>query len=365
MLTFLSAARCDDLTGQNAVLHEHLESFSTRAAKIQAQQTAPEQTGEGETASTDAAATSHDGSVEQLRQVIKYIRGEKDIVDFQLELANQETARLRTQLDFTTRNLEETRQALTEVSLPKLGQMIRSLTDDVCQERSKSGETSVSSAQHAELLERIHTAKLLRESNQTLRDENEAHLRKIAQLDTRVRELSAQLEPLKEQVQTLQAEVEAKEHNIKLLQEDNERWKQRNQTILAKYERIDPEELQVLKNEVETVKAQLTEKEAQLAEKEAEKTAVQTQLDDQTKLVRCPAPIISPPANLSNFLQTKSMEENWTNSKERFRALQVQARNHRDQNQALSTEVAELKTKMETASAEVRTLVQASTRGQL
>lgn len=105
---------CEDLTGQNAVLHEHLESFSTRAAKIQAQQ-APDADGDlaGEAASANA---EHDDSVEQLRQVIKYLRGEKDIVDFQLELAKQETARLRTQLEFTTRNLEEARQALTEVN---------------------------------------------------------------------------------------------------------------------------------------------------------------------------------------------------------------------------------------------------------
>ena len=132
------------------------------------------------------------------------------------------------------------------------------------QERQKNGESTATSAQHAELLDRIHAAKLLRESNQTLRDENESNMRRASQLDARLRQAIAQLDPLKEQVQTLQAEVESKEQNIKLLEEDNERWKTRNQSILAKYERIDPAELQVLKDEVDVVKAQLAEAEKEI-----------------------------------------------------------------------------------------------------
>lgn len=263
------------------MLHEHLETFSTRAAQIQARQTT---SADGAETGTDADAAAsitaaHDSSVEQLRQVIHYLRSEKDIVDFQLELSKQEATRLKTQLEFTSRNLDEARQALTEVGhFIQAWMLERLLTLLARQERAKSGETAALSAQHAELLERIHTAKLLRESNQTLRDENENHLRKIGQLEARLREASAELEPLKEQVQTLRAEVDAKEHNVKLLEEDNERWKTRNQTILAKYERIDPEDLQVLRQEVDALKKQLEEKETQRAD-------LETQVAEQTKLV--------------------------------------------------------------------------------
>lgn len=146
-------------------------------------------------------------------------------------------------------------------------------------ERSKTGDSLTSSAQHAELLESIHTAKLLRESNQTLRDENEANLRKVTTLDTQLRQVQGELNPLKEHVATLQAEVESKQHQIRLLEEDNERWKTRNQTILAKYERIDPEELQVLK-------AQIDEVQASLAATQAERDDISKQLVEQTTLVR-------------------------------------------------------------------------------
>lgn len=73
---------------------------------------------------------------------------------------------------------------------------------------------------------------------------------------------AAELDPLRESVQTLQAVVESKEAHLKLVEEDNERWKNRNQQILAKYERIDPEELQVLKDETEKFKNLLAESEA-------------------------------------------------------------------------------------------------------
>lgn len=80
----------------------------------------------------------------------------------------------------------------------------------------------------------------------------------------------AELEPLKEKALTLQAEVESKEHNVRLLQEDNERWKTRNQTILAKYERIDPEELSILKNAAAEANAHLERAQEQIAALTAE-----------------------------------------------------------------------------------------------
>lgn len=45
------------------------------------------------------------------------------------------------------------------------------------------------------------------------------------------------------------------------------------------------------------------------------------------------------------------MRENWNSSQARFKALQGQARNHRDENKALNAEVAELKSKMEAGTA--------------
>ncbi|BGP43630.1 Protein mlp1 [Rhodotorula kratochvilovae] len=300
--------RCDELKEQNSTLAQHLETASSQATQLQARHAAVSDSaaaaGEGgaDADTIEAITASHNASVEQLREVIRYLRREKDIIDLQLEFSKQEATRLRQQLDFTSRSLEETRQSLQE-------------------ERSKAGDSLTSSAQHAELLESIHTAKLLRESNQTLRDESEANLRKVTTLDAQLRQAQGEINPLKEEVRTLQAEVESKAHQIRLLEEDNERWKVRNQTILAKYERIDPEELQVLKAEVDKVQASLTAA-------QAERDEIAKQLEEKTTLA-------------------ESMRSNWQNGLERFKALQTQARSTRDERNALMKTVEELKAQIE------------------
>ncbi|GAA5901318.1 uncharacterized protein JCM6883_000178 [Sporobolomyces salmoneus] len=299
--------RAEELKEQNATLAQHLETATAQASQLQARHAAiaagtSSDGGIADSEAVESITASHAASVEQLREVIRYLRREKEIIDLQFDYSKQEAARLRQQLEFTERSLTESRQALTE-------------------ERQKAGDSLTSSAQHAELLESIHTAKLLRESNQTLRDENEANLRKVSSLDTQLRQAQAEIEPLKEQVQVLQAEVESKQNNMRLLEEDNERWKTRNQTILAKYERIDPEELQVLKNEVEKVQATL-------AGVEAEKAELAKQIEEKTAY-------------------GESMRQNWQNGLDRFKALQTQARSTRDERNVLTKEVEELKAKLE------------------
>jgi nucleoprotein TPR len=120
-LTSFLIHSCDDLTSQNALLHEHLETFSSQAAHLQARQAVGDSTGEGASTadqdSIDAITASHHSSVEQLRGVIRHLRSDKEVVDYQLQLAKTEATRLKTQLDYATRGLEEARQSLTEVRL--------------------------------------------------------------------------------------------------------------------------------------------------------------------------------------------------------------------------------------------------------
>lgn len=47
--------------------------------------------------------------------MIRHLRSDKEVVDYQLQLAKTEATRLRTQLDYANRGLEEARQSLSEV----------------------------------------------------------------------------------------------------------------------------------------------------------------------------------------------------------------------------------------------------------
>lgn len=99
--------RCVDLTSQNGVLHDHLENFGNiQTARLQNTQSSEENSKD-----QDSVETSDD----QLKEVIRYLRREKDIGDLQLEFTKQELTRVRQQYEFTNKTLEEVRNSLTEV----------------------------------------------------------------------------------------------------------------------------------------------------------------------------------------------------------------------------------------------------------
>ncbi|KAH9952843.1 hypothetical protein BC827DRAFT_1285905 [Russula dissimulans] len=198
------ATRCKALTEQNNVLHKHLDNVSSQAAHIR--QTADltvDTPGEGE--NTDGT----DSELSQLRAVINYLRKEKEIVDIQLELGKQENGRLKTQIGYLTRDLEDTRATLSD-------------------ERECAASSAGTDAQHAELVEKIQQLNLLRESNATLRADSEAHAKRWRKLDVRLKALIQELDPLHEGARTMQAELDARKEHVGRLEEENRRWRERN-----------------------------------------------------------------------------------------------------------------------------------------
>jgi hypothetical protein len=107
-----NSSRCKALTEQNNVLHQHLDNVSSQAARIRQAADSVGTPNEGE------AADGTEAKLSELRAVINYLRKEKEIVDMQLELCKQENARLKTQIGHVTRDLEDTRATLSDVSLP-------------------------------------------------------------------------------------------------------------------------------------------------------------------------------------------------------------------------------------------------------
>jgi len=107
----ISMNRCQDLSSQNTILHQHLESVSSQANRIkvaaQSSSTVPE----------DDSAGDADAKLSELRSVVAYLRKEKEIVDLQLELSKQETTRLKTQIEHLSQTLEDTRTTLSEVCI--------------------------------------------------------------------------------------------------------------------------------------------------------------------------------------------------------------------------------------------------------
>lgn len=105
----LNDVSAQDLTAQNDLLHQHLESVSSQAARIR--QAADSSVGDADDVNGPEPAAS------ELRSVVSYLRKEKEIADLQLEINQQEIARLKADSERLARELDEQKALLAEVSL--------------------------------------------------------------------------------------------------------------------------------------------------------------------------------------------------------------------------------------------------------
>lgn len=231
----------EDLRSQNKLLHEQLESVSAQISALQ------QKKGSNPEEDEDTPAGSE---FENLQEVIKYLRREKEIVDVQYELSVQEGKRLRQQLDYTHTQLDEVRQKLNE-------------------ERQDQADKEANAASHNKLVQTINELNLYRESSATLRHEAKQAQTQLSEKVKEVEQLTAQLEPLQSRIREVENELETKEGEMKLLQEDRDRWRDRTQNIISKYDRVDPAEMEALRTqitELQTERDQLVSEKQQLQE---------------------------------------------------------------------------------------------------
>ncbi|KAH9244043.1 hypothetical protein BASA81_018583, partial [Batrachochytrium salamandrivorans] len=236
--------RIEDLSQQNELLHTQFEQISSS---------------KGRSGRCFLCLSADDQKrIDDLCEVIRFLRREKSILDTRLEISVQESERLTLQVDHIQRSLDETRAVLEE-------------------ERKSSQDSLGTEEKHKALIEKIEQANLLRESNTTLRDQVEQTLKRLKRTEARLVEVEAQLEPLRAHSNELEAEVEARKAENSKLAEDNERWKGRTQQILQKYERIDPVEHAKLVEDVVTLAAARDKALQDLGE-------LQASVDSQTQL---------------------------------------------------------------------------------
>jgi nucleoprotein TPR len=224
--------RREEVTQQNTLLHNQLETLTGQISQLQKDRAA--------TVDADAGNQYPAAGTDDLQEIIKFLRREKDIVDVQYSLSTQEAKSLRQKLDFTQSQLDETRLKLD-------------------QQRRTEADTERNAISHKKLMDTLNELNLYRESSVTLRGESKRAIDALAEKTRRVDELVAQLEPLQIRIAELENSAEMSAGEMKLLQEDRDHWQQRTQNILSKYDRIDPAELESLKEKVTSVEAERDE----------------------------------------------------------------------------------------------------------
>lgn len=243
--------RREEVMNQNTLLHQQLEGITKQVTSLQRDRE--------NLADNDSAAAPSAPALENLQEVIKYLRREKEIVDVQYHLSTQESKRLRQQLDHTQSQLEETRLKLD-------------------QQRRAEADTERNAMNHNKLMETLTELNLFRESSVTLRNQARQAEASLADRTLQVEKLQEQIEPLQVRIGELENLLETKEGERKLLEEDRDRWQTRMQSVLSKYDRTDPAE-------IEAMKQKLASLEAERDEAVAARQSLQEQVDNFPKVI--------------------------------------------------------------------------------
>lgn len=230
--------RLTELEKQNGILHSQLEALSTQLSVAHAQH------GGGDADSSMNQSLNEDDikSSDQLLKIIKYLRREKDILIAKFDILNAENLRVKSQLELTTKELEETK--ISETSA-----------------RTKSDGDVVTMAKYNEVLRKLETLNAITDSNRILREERDGMNEKIKELTERTAKLEEELVPLQEQNRELSKKCEAALSENVSFKAEATRWRQRANTLIERANKTTPEDWRRLQQERENLaKLLMTEK---------------------------------------------------------------------------------------------------------
>ncbi|KAG6961231.1 hypothetical protein JG688_00009209 [Phytophthora aleatoria] len=308
------------VTEQNKLLHSQLERAAAQVRRAHEQEmlkmvgASNQEAGEGA-----ASSNAHEKEIDDLRSVVAYLRRESEIAKSKLELSQQEVQRGRAQIF----SLESTIERLR-------GEM-KALSDA---DTAAGKQTAATSADDEKRVAQLEQLSLLRESNATLRDENQKSLARLNEEEAKVRSLEAKIVPLQNAEVSLKTQVASLKQEIETLNDANKRWKQRVDQLVEKYQQVDPAEHDKVLAEKEALTKELTalktEQSALKAELETLRSSGGKELEEEKKKV-----------------------ENWSKQYERIKGF---AKNWKNKAEALTKQLAEKNKEVEDRSTSISTL---------
>ncbi|KAJ3344099.1 hypothetical protein HDU93_003262 [Gonapodya sp. JEL0774] len=249
--------RISDLEEQNTILHGQFDQLSAQIRRYN--ERVSTSTGESGEALSNPDQQAVASEIASLRDVVKFLRRERDRFQLESETSDQENKRLKQKLDQLHKSNDDLRAAIQE-------------------DQNRILLSQQAGSAQSELLEKINELNIIRESNSTLRAQNETNLKEVQHLRAANQKLELELFPLRNKVQELEAEVGAQKSLNVMLQSEVQKWRDRNAQILAKYERIDPVEHNELKRRVGELQSAIEKAEAE------RETLVQSVRDERDML---------------------------------------------------------------------------------
>uniref|UniRef100_A0A3P9HHM3 Nucleoprotein TPR n=1 Tax=Oryzias latipes TaxID=8090 RepID=A0A3P9HHM3_ORYLA len=267
-------SRNEELQSQNTLLHEQLQTMSTKLADS-VQRTANE-------SALNISLTEEGKSQDQLLEVLRFVRREKELAESRFEVAQGESLRYRLRMEHLERELKEVQDSLSAA-------------------RERMQVTSKTLAQHDELMKKTETMSILMETNKMLREEKDKMEQELQQTQAKVEKLEKAIMPLQQSNSELSEKSGMLQAEKMILEEEIKRWKARTQHLVSQQKDLDPEEYKRLHSEREAhVKRiqQLSEESARLKMELTRTNNLTTGLQGQIQNLR---------ENLSKITEERNM----------------------------------------------------------
>ncbi|CAH2091137.1 unnamed protein product [Euphydryas editha] len=233
--------RFKDLNDQNSLLHDQIQALGTQLSISHASRSRSESMNESANDSNMNISVNDDDtkSSEQLFQIVKFLRKEKDITIAKFDILQAETMRLRSQLEITEKQLDDCKLTLAA-------------------EREKSEVSMVTVNKQSDILRKIETLNALIDSNKILREERDALTKRVEDLTITIKSLEDQLSPLQDIIADFTSKNETLQSENTSLKADCARWRARVNALVERANKTSPEDWKRLQNERETLAKMLT-----------------------------------------------------------------------------------------------------------
>jgi nucleoprotein TPR len=219
---------------QNRVLHSQLETLNGMVEKANASRVAF--VAGDNTADNVADSETTQKLVDELREVVKLLRSENELIQAELETAKRVSERERASANVARRSLEEARSELKSL-----------------QSSSKSdGFENVALQEMTNKLKaKDEQLELLQDSNKLLREEVGKLHSSLSATQNELNLMKNLLRPVEDVQRDLNSKIAALEAEKDSLTRELESWKERVKSLVSKFNQIDPEEHKQLANKVE------------------------------------------------------------------------------------------------------------------
>lgn len=219
-----SEKKLGEINEQNKILHDQISAMGEKVDAIQFDKVSPEAVTETADDSVDVVALKKE--LKDLREVVGYMRSEREISETQLQSARLAAERERASGDIIKKSLEEARSELETLQKKISNESELGDKRGNLQARLKDSEEQLT---------------LLRESNKLLRDESEKLNKKLTMLQVETDNAKNAMKPSDQKCRDLEVEKAALLAEKSSLSREVDVWKDRVTSLVSQFHQVSNE----------------------------------------------------------------------------------------------------------------------------